>query len=428
MRKLTLSLLVVVIVAMLGIGWALDGLFERYFDSDDRFYSSAYLDMGRTLATIVDRQDDSSALPQPMTTDAALRLSITPLHAFPLPEELESSFINGEPLALESDGESTLSYYLPKRQQVLTLVTSTVPVKKGITHLRIFFTASFYGGITVLLLMWLYPLISRLIKLKNTSLAFGKGDLSQRVDTHSMSYITEIETAFNQMAQRIQTLVNDNKLLGNAVSHDLRTPLARLRFGIDALSETTDTETQINYQKRISNDIDEMESLVETLLNYARLDQSMVAIDQQHCHFIEIIQACIKNLSENDIRIDIVYPENDLIVTGNRQYLSMLINNLLSNARQHARTQVKVICHQSAQGITLLIDDDGTGIDPSEIDNILKPFMKGSTNQASAGYGMGLAIAKRIAEWHHGKLAIDRSRELGGASIQVTIPHDSLRK
>ena len=83
-------------------------------------------------------------------------------------------------------------------------------------------------------------MVRRLLILSNVAKAFGEGDLNQRVKKGSVSYISDLENEFNHMANRIQTLVEDNKLLGNAVSHDLRTPLARLRFGIDALAETSD--------------------------------------------------------------------------------------------------------------------------------------------------------------------------------------------
>ena len=135
--------------------------------------------------------------------------------------------------------------------------------------------------------------------------AFGEGRLDQRVQTHRHSYLHDIECEFNNMAKRIQNLVADNKLLSSAVSHDLRTPLARLRFGIDALDETGDEQTRKQYLERISADLTSMEQLVEVLLEYARLDKELADLPLQNIDIVSLIAGRIDALRVWLIRIPI---------------------------------------------------------------------------------------------------------------------------
>ena len=96
------------------------------------------------------------------------------------------------------------------------------------------------------------------------------------------------------MAQRIQDLVGDNKLLSSAVSHDLRTPLARLRFGVDALSEQVSEPIQEDYILRISHDLALMEELVEVLLEFAQLDQRLNQMPLEQVSLIELLEECVQ--------------------------------------------------------------------------------------------------------------------------------------
>jgi len=296
-----------------------------------------------------------------------------------VPEALLESFNRGQALVLESESGIGVHYALPETEQVFTIALPG-PEERRTTKLELILTLCFYGGITTIIIIWIWPLIHHLLQLRDTAVKFGRGDLNARVKPQRFSYIADIEQEFDRMAERIQSLVQDNKLLSSAVSHDLKTPLARLRFGLDALSETQDAEKRERYADRVNNDLEAMENLIDTLLQYIQAD---------------------------------------------KRYLSMLINNLLSNALRYTHSRVKVSLIEENKNYLLSFEDNGKGIPKAERENVTKPFWRGDQGRATKGHGMGLAIVDRIAEWHQAKLEIDESESLGGAKISLRFPLDA---
>ena len=152
--------------------------------------------------------------------------------------------------------------------------------------------------------------------LRQTAKSFGEGNLSQRINVGSISYIRDLELEFNRMAQRIDDLVNDIKLLSSAVSHDLRTPLARIRFGIDTIQEESDPILRRKFEQRISDNVDEMVNLVESLLNYARLDQTLITLNKAPVDLVSLVNCCISNKSEDDTEVTLQSPKQKILVSG----------------------------------------------------------------------------------------------------------------
>jgi signal transduction histidine kinase len=284
--------------------------------------------------------------------------------------------------------------------------------------LQMILTTAFYMGILLFVGIWLYPLIKRLRLLSKATKTFGAGDFAWRIPVSSTSYVADIENEFNRMAQKIETLIQDNKLLGNAVSHDLRTPLARLRFGIEALSETNKPEKQDKYIRHLSQDIAEMERLVEVLLNYARLEQSLIKVDKVPIDLNQLVDHCVYSIDCGASKQIKWQPNNKILLKGEQNFLAMLINNLLNNAQQYASNIVQVSTSQKAQYIILTIEDDGPGIAKDKRLELLQPFTRGHTDAKKSGFGMGLAIVNRIAAWHDASINISES-ELGGAKVSV---------
>jgi len=268
---------------------------------------------------------------------------------------------------------------------------------------------------------------------------FGEGNLSARVKIGRFSLIRNIETEFNAMA--------------SAVSHDLRTPIARLRFGLDALSEEDNPKVQQNYMARISNDLAEMEHLVEVLLDYARLEKQQRELPLQPMALAPRVTDRINAMfgdSTHVIEWDV--PDEEVVVMANERYIDMVLNNVLQNAQRYGESKIRVSVENPATKdlgskrqqranakaqklIWLVIEDDGPGIPDDERERVLKPFERGranierarpvvgqttsAINATSSGFGMGLAIVNRIMEWHGAKLELGSSTELGGASIRL---------
>jgi len=421
MPKLTLSLLLAILVAVIGIGGVLDTLFNQYqIQSNEKLDElSSYRQIGKSMALTLDKQQSPQQFIENWQQEPELSVSLTPLQGFFLPESLKSSFYAQEPLVLETEDSISIHFILPVKGEVLTFIIPVFAKKSNNSWLQILLTSAFYLGILMVVLIWLYPLIKQLRKLRSSTKAFGEGQLQQRIPINSTSYIAGIENEFNRMAERIESLVSDNKLLSDAVAHDLRTPLARLRFGIEILQETEDPQTRDKYQKHLCRDIDEMERLVHVLLNYARIEQSMLAVQQQNIDLNTLVFQCIETLTDKSKHIN-WHTEGAAIVQGDANYLSMLINNLLGNALQYARNEITLRVITKQDEIQFIISDDGPGIAKEKRSELLKPFMRGDQAHEKPGYGMGLAIVSRIAQLHSATLLISDSADLGGAEFCVT--------
>jgi signal transduction histidine kinase len=418
MKKLVLSLVIVMFTAIIFLGWSLDTLFNNYQEQQHSDEFSAYRKIVASLATTLDSVDDAHAFVKAWQRANPQQLNLIPMSEFPLPVELKQGFNQGLSLVLESAERITVNHIMPSQQQVLVMSIPQQGLQQDNLSLQMLLTTAFYLGILLFVGIWLYPLIKRLRLLSTAAKTFGAGDFTWRIPVSGTSYVADIENEFNRMAQKIETLIQDNKLLGNAVSHDLRTPLARLRFGIEALSETNKPEKQHKYIQHLSQDIAEMERLVEVLLNYARLEQSLIKVDKVPVDFNQLMDECVYGLDGNDSKQIKWQPMGKITIDGEQNFLAMLINNLLSNAQQYASHVIQVSIVQTAQYIELGVEDDGLGIDKDKRLELLQPFTRGHNEAQKPGFGMGLAIVARIAAWHDAEIRIAES-ELGGASVSV---------
>jgi signal transduction histidine kinase len=418
MKKLVLSLVIVMFTAIIFLGWSLDTLFNNYQEQQHSDEFSAYRKIVASLATTLDSVDDAHAFVKAWQRANPQQLNLIPMSEFPLPAELKQGFNQGLSLVLESAERITVNHIMPSQQQVLVMSIPQQGLQQDNLSLQMLLTTAFYLGILLFVGIWLYPLIKRLRLLSTAAKTFGAGDFTWRIPVSGTSYVADIENEFNRMAQKIETLIQDNKLLGNAVSHDLRTPLARLRFGIEALSETNKPEKQHKYIQHLSQDISEMERLVEVLLNYARLEQSLIKVDKVPVDFNQLMDECVYGIDGDDGKQIKWQPMGKITIDGEQNFLAMLINNLLSNAQQYASQIIQVSIVQTAQYIELVVEDDGLGIDKDKRLELLQPFTRGHNEAQKPGFGMGLAIVARIAAWHDAEIRIAES-ELGGASVSV---------
>jgi signal transduction histidine kinase len=427
-QRLTLSLLIVVITAVVGLGWGIDRWYSAQFSNAEDPTLSAYQLLGRELAELI----DSGAQPHRWLAESQLQPQITSYVDFPLPDDVKNNFEAGEPLLLESGDQLTLHFYLARQQQVLSLTLPDELRQDTDSALRWLLTLLFYGGVIVMVLIWLYPLLRRLALLRKTTRAFGAGDLQVRIATDTHSYIHTIEQDFNRMAQRIEQLIADNKLLSRGLSHDLRTPLARLRFGLDVLEEAELSVVQQKNLAHLNRDLIAMESLVEALLNYARLDQAAIAFAPRPIQLAAFVTQVRDEFYRNQVELFIAASAQEQGVQADPEYLSMLLHNLLQNALRYGGGAVQIEIYMADGYLHLQIEDNGPGIPITERASVLQPFYRGQCgNQAtscSRGHGLGLAIVERIAQWHGAYLSLGDSTLLGGLQVRLSFLINNKRR
>lgn len=423
MRILKSSLIMVAVVATLGLGWLFDQAYAQYSPEKSSPDAIDVLrQLGENLAQAANESPSSTAFLSHWPNIKQYSLIVQPANESPLPQSLLEQIKRGDPVLLETSKNLSFHYFLPTKDEILIL-RSPLLNKSANAATHYLWTTAFYLLLISIFLLWAYPLVKQLLSLRAAARAFGEGKLDKRISLRSISYIHDIEVEFNNMAQRIESLIGDVKLLSTAVSHDLRTPLARIRFGIDTLQEVEDLTLRQELEEQLGDDVDEMTSLVETLLNYARLDQNMVEIQKEPVNLSALIQPCINRKNANNLTITFVDKSSNKLVLADNKYLTMVLNNLLQNAINYGRGLVLVELYYHNHNTIVSISDDGNGVPVEQRENIIKPFFRAKNNLTQVkGHGIGLAIVKRILDWHNGTLTISDATELSGSKFTITLP------
>ena len=426
MRPLTLSLLLFSLITKVSLGWVFDRVYWQYLSEENANANHEYIhleilaeDLAHNLLSVPDRHEWIKN----WQSQHNVKLSLTASNKLALPDVLLQQLSQEGRLLLETESYLLLYFFVKDHDEILTIKYPQVNKEHNSSSIGYVFTLFFYIALILLFLLWLYPLIRQLLTLRQTAKSFGEGDLSQRLVENRFSYIKDIEQEFNHMAQRIENLVADVKLLSNAVSHDLRTPLARIRFGIDTLQAVDEPELRRRFEDKISNNVDTMTELVETLLDYSRLDEVMISLANQQLNLKNIVSKSIKNKINDTVSVELIALNNDNMIVGDQRYISMLVNNLLQNAILYGRNKVQIEIINHRDTVELSISDNGAGIEASLQENIFKPFIRGRhDSHVPKGHGIGLAVVKRVIDWHRGSIFVGRCSILLGAKFTIHLP------
>lgn len=250
-------------------------------------------------------------------------------------------------------------------------------------------------------------------RLSRAAEAFGKG----RVVPYKATGATEVRSAGNaflDMRARIERQIEQRTMMLSGVSHDLRTPLTRLRLGLSML----DTDADI---AALSRDVEDMERLLEEFLSFARGDalDDPVETDPR-----ELVRAIFDNAIRAGGNISLETGSGDGVVMLRPMAVTRALENLIGNAlRYGSKAVIRVTLVDRA--VRISIEDDGPGIPPDAREDALKPFVRldAARNQDSgSGVGLGLSIANDIARRHGGSLQLGQSENLGGLKVDLILP------
>lgn len=274
-------------------------------------------------------------------------------------------------------------------------------------------------GVAVAISAW--PLVRRLTRdlerLEASVAAFGAGDFSARARVGGKDEVARLAQTFNDSAGRIETLMNANRTLLANASHELRSPLARLRMGVEALGP--DVEPKL--KNEIARNVRELDQLIDEILLASRLDARGLGSLQREDLDLRAIGAeeCARTGAEFHAG-----EGSAALFSGDARLLRRLMRNLLENAQRYgAGSHVEAALYGAPSGMLRFdVCDRGPGVPPAERSRIFEPFYRpAGASEASGGVGLGLALVRQIAEAHGGR-AECLEREGGGACFRVDLP------
>ena len=228
--------------------------------------------------------------------------------------------------------------------------------------------------------------------------------------------MTEVYRAFNQMAEDVEQAGRERELMLAGVSHDLRTPLTRLRLALEFMDHDSElTEDMVR-------DIEDMDAILDQFLAFIRdgRDEPVEELD-----FSELVRETLAPYNQNGERVRLCLepiPPFPLRRVSTKRLLTNLVENALNHGGGDAVEVVASLAGDyNAPYVVLSVLDRGNGIDPAELDSIFNPFIRGDRARGGRGTGLGLAIVRRIAALHGGSVEL-RNRSGGGLEARVRLP------
>jgi signal transduction histidine kinase len=275
-------------------------------------------------------------------------------------------------------------------------------------------------GLTLAIAIGFYPLIRglarRLEQLEAGVANFGEGDLGARIPVKGKDEIAKLAATFNASADRIESLMNAHKLLLAHASHELRSPLSRLRMAIERLKGNPSDDTA---QSEAARNIGELDTLVEEILIASRLQATELIKEP-----VDLAGLLAEECAAYGAEVAIAdHAACAPMIEGDPRLLKRLFRNLLQNAAVHGGPEAPEVTILSGKNdIRVSVCDRGPGVSESNREKIFEPFYQGRTS--TGGAGLGLTLVRQIAERHGGSVRC-LPRDGGGACFEVLLPQFS---
>ncbi len=278
-----------------------------------------------------------------------------------------------------------------------------------------------------ILIAWYF---SKPIKhLRNALMQAANGQLSIRIGgamNHRRDELADLGRAFDAMAGRLESLIQGQRRLLHHVSHELRSPLARIQIAIGLAKQSREKiDTSLD---RIQIDSDRMNALIGELLQLSKLESGATALKKEKVELSHLLKNLVADASYEASEHNIVLKhtvQSNLIMEGDAELLYRAVENIVRNAIKYSDSDSEVSIglfkSQSQKMVRLSVSDEGNGVPESELDAIFQPFMRSSHAKSKDGYGVGLAIAKQIIEAHGGKIKATNLKPKG-FQIQIDLP------
>lgn len=400
--------------------------FEFNTDYDyllEDYQSQALVD---TINTISEGQSKDEAIEALQHYADSTRLVLTAYDIKTLPYDISQHFSSINIVSqIHYDSKRKLWFKIIGDEHIYSLSKNdNAPVRKAIDFSENILWVYCLVGFALYCVCLIWFISRRVRALEAVTVDFSNGDFNARASLKSSITVGSLNKSFNTMADKIAALITSNKSLTNAVAHEIRTPIFRIQWQAEVLSETKlDPEQQRSVQS-IIEDTEEMDTMVEELLYYARVEQPEVDINPQSIDLANWLPEQVTRWTkETDIPINMSYPVNSSQVTIDPYLIKRALDNLIRNAYRYAQSKIELNIVKEDNNLIITVEDDGVGVELQHWPYIFDAFYSASSsrNKQYSGHGLGLAIVKQIILRHQGEIKIEQSR-LGGALFHISLP------
>lgn len=358
---------------------------------------------------------ESTDVAMPLSSDVGSPWSVADIenyvHTHLSPETVIASSVNGEHglwVSISIDGDE---YWLMSNLTLINPSYGTTWIWWALASL----VASILGATALT-----RRVIDPLNKLSAAARAFGRGTMPANLPEESGPIeLREVNSSFNRMVQDITRVENDREMLLAGVSHDLRTPITRLRLETEMANLPDDT------RNNMISDLEQMETIVNQFMAYARRStQPMEKVDLAATVKRAISSARLEIDPAVKLKVDI---EDDILIQANPIEFSRVVQNLFTNALRYGKSaddllHLSVEVYRDKTSAILTVSDEGPGLDMSQADRLMRPFERGDSARGGVtGTGLGLAIVDRIVRRSDGMVTLENNKP-HGLRVKIRLP------
>jgi two-component system OmpR family sensor kinase len=426
MARHFLQLYVLIVATLAALSWAQDRLWEVYGREAGQRPDAR----DAALAALIEDQIGAVAPGERSRYVAQLaRRTGLDLELFEHDElaglQTVQEFASGLPARMSgADGRTWLLHTLGAEGQVLALryESEQPPARTGFEWALAF---TFYAAIALVIMAWIWPLTRDLRTLERATTRFGDRNWSFDAAVSARSPVYGLAEAFRRMAARIDALIRSHRDLSNAMSHEIKTPLSRMRFEIEAARSSDGARDLAARLDNLDADVSELNAFVDATLDYAVLERAEMALNLAE-HDFAALAAGVTEAVQRSVRSGLEWrceARQPARVLCDAHLMETVLRNLLYNASRYAASVVKVSFAIGPDGqCRLCVEDDGPGVAEADRARVFESFVQlERPGGPRKGFGLGLAIVARVIEWHGGDVEVSRS-SLGGAAFVARWP------
>ena len=255
-------------------------------------------------------------------------------------------------------------------------------------------------------------------RLQNAANNYSKTGSAPYLETnHGPQEIREVNQAFNHMIYTLDQAERDRRIMLAGISHDLRTPLTRIRLSAEMMPDEDFLKEGLIY------DVEDMDAILDQFISYMR-DGSDEELQETDINML--LQELVIQFKPLDIRFKV---QDVPVIQARSQSLKRMIGNLINNSKRYGAEPIELSAKVENDHIFITVADNGEGIPEDQIEDLMQPFVRGNEARTVQGSGLGLAIVKRIVDMHQGQLTI-HNRPQGGLEVLICLPilHDEIEE